>query len=299
MSPKAVKGQNALVQATIFKKCDRANHKPDSNKACAGGTCQHTCEAPYVPDCAHKWTVRYSVSSRQREQSFKTLTEALTFQLTLSTGKQTHHPGADMGRQASAKATQTGHHSDPREPPDPPRAQALPARTASRAPAPAPARAPAAPPAPRPPGSRHTSAQRRRYASAQLDPQPAAPARARRITRDCLNRWNLPALTADAEAIASEIVTNACAAVPPGSAGVTIIYTIHATPTGLHIYTWDIGPGQPRPAHPDADAETGRGLTIIDALTNSNWGWWPTPASGGKVVRATLTAHNPHDTPPR
>ena len=45
MSPKAVKGQNALVQATIFKKCDRTNHKPDSNKLCAGGTCQHTCEA--------------------------------------------------------------------------------------------------------------------------------------------------------------------------------------------------------------------------------------------------------------
>src|ERR1039457_3772554 len=81
--------QNTLVQATIFKKCDRTNHKPGSNKLCAGGTCQHTCEACQVPDCPHKWTVRYSVSSRQREQSFGTLTEAETFQLTLSTGKQT------------------------------------------------------------------------------------------------------------------------------------------------------------------------------------------------------------------
>jgi hypothetical protein len=69
VSPKAVKGQNALVQATIFKKCDRTNHKPDSNKLCAGGTCfgQLT----------------------EREQSFGTLTEAQTFQLTLSTGRQT------------------------------------------------------------------------------------------------------------------------------------------------------------------------------------------------------------------
>ncbi len=33
--------------------------------------------------------MRYSVNSRQREQSFLTLTEAQTFQLTLSTGKQT------------------------------------------------------------------------------------------------------------------------------------------------------------------------------------------------------------------
>lgn len=44
--------QNTLVQATIFKKCDRTFHKPGSNKGCAAGTCQHTCEARQVPDCA-------------------------------------------------------------------------------------------------------------------------------------------------------------------------------------------------------------------------------------------------------
>src|ERR1700761_9587534 len=81
--------KNTLVQATIFKKCDRTYHKPDTNKGCAAGTCQHTCEAAHDSDCAHKWTVRYSVNSRQREQSFGTLTEAQTFQLTLSTGKRT------------------------------------------------------------------------------------------------------------------------------------------------------------------------------------------------------------------
>ena len=89
MSRKAVKRSNSLVQATIIKKCDRTYHKPDSNKGCAAGTCQHTCEPAQVPDCPHKWTVRYSVNSRQREQSFATLTDAQTFQLTLSTGKQT------------------------------------------------------------------------------------------------------------------------------------------------------------------------------------------------------------------
>ena len=193
-----------------------------------------------------------------------------------------------MGRQASADATQTGRHSDPREPPDPASAQALPDRTASRAPAPAPARAPEPftppQPGPRPP------AERSRYASAELHPRPAAPAQARQLTRHYLTRWNLRALTTDAETIASEIVTNACAAVPPGSAGLTIIYAIHAQPTGLHIRVWDIGPGHPAPTHPDPDAENGRGLAIIDALTAGDWGWWPTPESGGKVVHATLTA---------
>jgi hypothetical protein len=108
------------------------------------------------------------------------------------------------------------------------------------------------------------------------------------------------ALTADAEAIASEIVTNALATVSPASAGLTIVHAIHATATGLRISVWDIGPGQPRPAQADSDAETGRGLAIIDALTNCNWGWWLTPASGGKVVYATLTATpgNTHGTHP-
>jgi len=80
---------NALIQATILKKCDRAGHRPVSNKQCANGTCQHTCEPAQVETCPHKWTVRYSVNSRQREQSFANLTEAQTLQLTLSTGKQT------------------------------------------------------------------------------------------------------------------------------------------------------------------------------------------------------------------
>ena len=30
----------------IFKKCDRSNHRPDSNKNCDSGTYQHTCDSP-------------------------------------------------------------------------------------------------------------------------------------------------------------------------------------------------------------------------------------------------------------
>jgi hypothetical protein len=44
---------------------------------------------------------------------------------------------------------------------------------------------------------------------------------------------------------------------------------------------------------PGPDAENGRGLAIIDTLTDRNWGWWPTPKSGGKVVWAALSAPRP------
>jgi hypothetical protein len=180
-------------------------------------------------------------------------------------------------------------------------APALPARprNSGRAPATGRARQPFTPPGPgpRPLGSRYTDAELSRYASAELDPRPAAAAEARRLTHDCLARWDLRALSYDAEAIASELTSNAIAAIPPGTAGLTLIYAIHAQPAGLHIYTWDIGPGHPRPAPPHPDAETGRGLAIIDALTGRNWGWWPTPDSGGKVVWATLAAPGAPDAP--
>lgn len=79
---------NSLIQAVIIKKCDRAGHRPDSNKQCANGTCQHTCEPAQVETCPHKWTVRYSVNSRQREKSFAAYTDAETFQLNLSADKK-------------------------------------------------------------------------------------------------------------------------------------------------------------------------------------------------------------------
>jgi integrase len=82
-------GANGIIQATILKKCDRADHRPATSKACADGTCQHTCEPHQVEQCRHEWTVRYSVNSRQREASFATLTEAQVFQAELSTKKVT------------------------------------------------------------------------------------------------------------------------------------------------------------------------------------------------------------------
>jgi hypothetical protein len=66
----ASKGTNGRLQATIFKKCSAEFHRPESNKGCANGTCQHTCEPPAVERCAHKWTVRYVVNRTQREKSF-------------------------------------------------------------------------------------------------------------------------------------------------------------------------------------------------------------------------------------
>jgi hypothetical protein len=98
-------------------------------------------------------------------------------------------------------------------------------------------------------------------------------------------------LTDDAQAIASELAANAInAANPPPGTLPAIIFAIHRSPDELRIIVWDNGPGEPeRKAH-GPDDESGRGLDIIDNLTGRNWGWWPTPHSGGKVVWAALAA---------
>lgn len=127
------------------------------------------------------------------------------------------------------------------------------------------------------------------YARADLPPEPAAAARARRLTREALTRWDMRHLGDDAETIASELAANAIrAAVPPRAALPAIIFAVHQRPGELRIIVWDNGPGRPQPADPGPEAETGRGLAIIATLTGRNWGWWPTPQSGGKVVWAAL-----------
>jgi anti-sigma regulatory factor (Ser/Thr protein kinase) len=129
------------------------------------------------------------------------------------------------------------------------------------------------------------------YASSDLEPSPAAAAHARRFTRAALDGWNLRHLADDAEAIAAELTANAIrAANRPLGTLPAIIFALRHQPPQLILTIWDNGPGRPRHIVPNPDAETGRGLAIVDELSGRNWGWWPTPRSGGKVVWAVLPA---------
>jgi integrase len=78
----------------VFKKCDRANHKTDTNKACASGACQHTCSDP--ERCSHAWTLRYWADGRQRERSFKDETR---------NGRTVYGSGKKLAQDAQLKLT--------------------------------------------------------------------------------------------------------------------------------------------------------------------------------------------------
>jgi hypothetical protein len=84
------------LQGTIFKKCDTAGHKPDSNKGCAAGTCQHSCRD--IVRCAHRWTLRYSANGEQSEKSFAD-------KINRNTGRVDYGSGKKLAQDAQLKLT--------------------------------------------------------------------------------------------------------------------------------------------------------------------------------------------------
>jgi anti-sigma regulatory factor (Ser/Thr protein kinase) len=122
----------------------------------------------------------------------------------------------------------------------------------------------------------------RRAARLDLPALPTTPREARRFTRATLRRWHVPAEAIEAaELLASELTTNSCA---PRDGCVSL--TLWPAPGRVVIEVADHHPGRPVLTEPAPDAETGRGLLLVQALSE-RWGYRRLP-SGGKVVYAVI-----------
>ncbi len=121
-----------------------------------------------------------------------------------------------------------------------------------------------------------------------LGPLPGAVPCGRAHAQQVLWEWGHPELSDDAGLVVSELITNAIRAtrdlVPHSGAPVRLWL---ASDTELILVL--VGDANPRPplrtdAGPDADS--GRGLHLVEALSNG-WGWYPANAAGTvKVVWA-------------
>lgn len=128
----------------------------------------------------------------------------------------------------------------------------------------------------------------------ELAAVPTAPAVARSFVRHTLRTWSLDELADNAELIASELVTNAVKAT--GVAGpepscldlrdlALVVMRLRVHDGALRIAVQDSSHEQPRPQAAGDDAEGGRGLFLVEALSTR---WDVRPTQDGKVTWADL-----------
>src|SRR6201995_3264479 len=140
-----------------------------------------------------------------------------------------------------------------------------------------------------------------------LTPGPQPAKNARRFTRSTLTRWNLNPLIDDAEVIVAEFVANAmCHAGQDPAKGEERGPASGDTRIGLRLFrragevmcaVLDPSDAAPVLKAPAQDAECGRGLQLVDAL--SDIGGWTPMAGHGKAVWAILFCVCPGHTAPR
>ncbi|MCX5211850.1 ATP-binding protein [Kitasatospora sp. NBC_00240] len=98
-------------------------------------------------------------------------------------------------------------------------------------------------------------------------------------------------LLEDLELVLGELVANAVAVSGPAD---RVDVNVDLAAHGLLVEVADQSPETPAPRPADTDDEDGRGLLIVDALTES-WGWRPNPR--GKVVWGLLPLTPPDVSP--
>jgi len=108
-----------------------------------------------------------------------------------------------------------------------------------------------------------------------LAASPQAPARARQFLAERLAAWGQRDLLAEAIFGLSELVTNAFL---HGGGDITVVVTLG---TALRVAVHDSGAGQPAVRQYSSTATTGRGLHLVDSLSDR---WGTTPDGTGKWV---------------
>ncbi|MFK4593795.1 hypothetical protein RKD30_000462 [Streptomyces pristinaespiralis] len=137
------------------------------------------------------------------------------------------------------------------------------------------------------------------FSACGLDGRPRNAGQARKFAASTLREWALRPLVADVELIVSELVGNAVRHALPPTAPCADEYPVWL---GLFRYSrhlvcavTDPSPAPPRLGDPGPAASGGRGLLLVNSLSDS-WSWRPTPPAG-KTVWASLPLPGQEDTP--
>ena len=121
---------------------------------------------------------------------------------------------------------------------------------------------------------------------------PTAVPCARLHARQVLWEWAVPVDIAAAELLVSELVTNGVQAAGAIGGNPPVGLRLSAGNGLVLIEVWDGNASPPEPSEiengfPEVDAESGRGLLLVETLSE-RWGWYPTRNPEGKVTWCEL-----------
>ncbi len=121
----------------------------------------------------------------------------------------------------------------------------------------------------------------------ELSALPGAVPCARLHARLLIREWDLARLSEDVEILVTELVTNAVAASRSLELIAPIRLWLLSGQRRVLILVWDASPYPPVPTDSGDEAESGRGLLLVEAISD-HWAWYVTPETGGKVVWASI-----------
>lgn len=122
----------------------------------------------------------------------------------------------------------------------------------------------------------------------ELGALPSAVPCARLHARQLLWEWGLTALSEPAELVVSELVTNAVQISQAHNRGTSVRLRLKSDAKQVLILVWDASPQPPVRADINDESENGRGLLLVETLSDQ-WAWYfPPDEEGGKYVWALI-----------
>lgn len=122
----------------------------------------------------------------------------------------------------------------------------------------------------------------------ELGALPGAVPCARLHARQVAWEWGLAGLNDDLELLVSELLTNAITAAAAIQPRLPIRLWLLSDTRQIAVLVWDASPQPPLSAQAGDDAKSGRGLLLVEVVSQ-RWGWYPAPDPTGKVVWALIT----------
>ena len=132
----------------------------------------------------------------------------------------------------------------------------------------------------------------------ELGALPGAAPSARLHARQIMWEWALIPLTEAVEHVVAELVTNSVAAARAMPLVQPVCLWLLSDARDVLVLVWDASPQPPALAEPDEQAESGRGLCLVQAFSE-RWGSYATPQTGGKVVWALCSRDADQPAPPQ